>query len=334
MEEKCHPLLRPLINIVEMIGAALGPDYEVLLHDVSSGEPLTLAAANSRLSGRDRNSPMSDFGRFLMESLEAEKVDYIANYPSEAANGRQMRSSVSLIRDEEGRLVGFLCVNYDMSRAKMLKDISDFLTKTHPIALGGMRVEKFTKAAGEDDLLEKADPEYHAADRQPQAEEVFRPLHALGQYVVTVLIGNHFIAVLDGDIAEKQSGNAAENRAGLLQRLWEVVRQNRQAQMRMLFQRDGSADIGQNDESQTVELLHPGEGGQEDVTRNDVDKRQHRHNREDNRAKIILQLIEKFDNFLHLDPLISTGRDPVNCLFIQVYGDSFEFGFSGFPEKP
>ena len=156
MEEKCHPLLRPLINIVEMIGAALGPDYEVLLHDVSSGEPLTLAAANSRLSGRDSNSPMSDFGRFLMESLEAKKVDYIANYPSEAANGRQMRSSVSLIRDEEGGLVGFLCVNYDMSRAKMLKDISDFLTKTHPIELGGMRVEKFTKAAGEEDLLEKA----------------------------------------------------------------------------------------------------------------------------------------------------------------------------------
>lgn len=46
-----------------------------------------------------------------------------------------MRSGVALIKDEDDKLVGFLCINYDMTKASMLKDMGDFMMKTIPFPL-------------------------------------------------------------------------------------------------------------------------------------------------------------------------------------------------------
>lgn len=139
-----------------MLGKTLGPDYEIVLHDIRDGNPQIAALANERLSGRDKNAPMTDFGKFLMSSPEAKDIDYLANYPSEAANGRPMRSSVSLIRDEERRLVGFLCINYDMSKAAVLKDMGAFLTATHPLSFTEVKMEKFAPSADDAAMIDEA----------------------------------------------------------------------------------------------------------------------------------------------------------------------------------
>ena len=39
----CHPLLQPLLPVVRALGAALGPDWEVVLHDVSGGDHAIVA---------------------------------------------------------------------------------------------------------------------------------------------------------------------------------------------------------------------------------------------------------------------------------------------------
>ncbi|MDO5114733.1 MAG: helix-turn-helix transcriptional regulator [Synergistaceae bacterium] len=150
MSEKYHPLVAPLIPLVRMLGAALGPDYEIVLHDLSGKEPLIAAIANERLSGRDGAAPLTDFGRFLMSSAEAADLDFLANYPSEAKNGRQMRSSVAMLRDEDGKLVGFLCLNYDMTKAKLLGEMSSFLTAVTPLSFEGVKMEKFGGDGGDE----------------------------------------------------------------------------------------------------------------------------------------------------------------------------------------
>ena len=61
------------------------------------------------------------------------RADYIANYASIAPDGRPLRSSVSIIRDEERKVVGFLCINYDLTRATMLKSMMDGLTTVRPL---------------------------------------------------------------------------------------------------------------------------------------------------------------------------------------------------------
>lgn len=152
----CHPLLVPFVPVVELLGAMLGSDYEVVLHDVSGETTSIVAIANGELTGRDIDAPMTDFGEFLMSSPKAANIDFIANYPSVAGNGRSMRSGVALIRDAKKNLIGFLCINYDMTKASVLKDMGEFLMKTHPLSFETVKTERFGGVDDAASYMEKA----------------------------------------------------------------------------------------------------------------------------------------------------------------------------------
>lgn len=156
MSKECHPLLVSFVPVVELLGAMLGREYEVVLHDVSRGDAVIVALFNGELTGRDYNAPMTDFGNFLITSPESANIEFIANYPSEAENGRAMRSGVSLIRDESRKLIGFLCINYDMTKASILKDMGNFLMRTRSLSFDSLKTEKFGGVKDEQSLMEKA----------------------------------------------------------------------------------------------------------------------------------------------------------------------------------
>jgi predicted transcriptional regulator YheO len=157
MTRKCHPVLEPLIPVVRLLGAMLGGDCEIVLHDVSGKEPCIVAIENGNLSGRDLDAPLTDLGRFLITSPEAASVEYLANYPSEGPGGRAMRSGVAMIRDGS-RLVGLLCLNFDMTKGFLLKDLGTFLTAVSPLTFSAFQSEHFHGLKGDPafDLLEKA----------------------------------------------------------------------------------------------------------------------------------------------------------------------------------
>jgi len=152
---RCHPMLKLLIPVVKVLGATLGRNYEIVLHDLSQEPPVIVAMENGDLTGRDMGTPLTSFGKSLMEASEIRDKEYLANYPSEAPDGRKLRSSVAFIRDEKGSLIGFLCINYDMLQAQVLKDMSEFLTTIDPLSLAGMEGEKFSPPAGDrlEDLI-------------------------------------------------------------------------------------------------------------------------------------------------------------------------------------
>jgi predicted transcriptional regulator YheO len=152
--KKCHPYLVPIIAIVETLSETLGPDYEVVLHDVSGEEHQIVAMAHGELTGRTEDSPLTDFGEYLLRSEEEYKgVHYIANYPSYASDGRPLRSSVTLLRDGNEKIIGFLCINYDMTRAQILKDLGTELTCVVPLKASQVAEETFVPSSGS--LLQK-----------------------------------------------------------------------------------------------------------------------------------------------------------------------------------
>jgi len=175
---ECHPLLRPWIPLVRMLGEFLGRDHEVLLHDVSAEPPFIVAIENGALTGRDLSAPMTDLGRYLMTAPEARKVTYLANYRSETADGRALRSGVTLIRDGEGHLVGFLCVNYDLGRAEILRDMAEHLTRLAPLSLSGGGAEHFASPAEDrlGELIDQARKRFGAPLRRLRREERLRLL--------------------------------------------------------------------------------------------------------------------------------------------------------------
>ncbi len=120
------------IKLTEFLGATLGPDYEVALHDLDDKDNSIIAIANGHVSGRTIGAPLTSVALQAIADHSFENNDYRINYTGIAASKKMLRSSTFYIKDQTGRLVGLLCINFDDSR---YQDISERLLKLrHPDA--------------------------------------------------------------------------------------------------------------------------------------------------------------------------------------------------------
>lgn len=98
------------IAMVPFLSEVLGAGCEVVVHDITDPEHSVVAICNN-LSGRNIGDPMTD-----LSLDEANNSDYVANY-SGRSKGRDFLSSTYYIKNE-GRLIGLLCVNKNVSNVQ------------------------------------------------------------------------------------------------------------------------------------------------------------------------------------------------------------------------
>jgi len=109
-------VLQNYIPFVNFLGQAMGPNCEVVLHDLTDPENAIIAIANGHVSGRKIGGPTTDLVlKVMKEGLEGRKT-FIANYNARIKNNGICRSSSFFIRDESNKIVGVLCVNVDISK--------------------------------------------------------------------------------------------------------------------------------------------------------------------------------------------------------------------------
>ena len=94
-----NALLQQYVKLTEFLGLALGPDYEVALHDLTDKNRSIIAIANKHVSV--------------------------------SAGGKELRSSTMFIK-QNGRLIGMLCINFDDSRYQAVS--GQILSLCHPDA--------------------------------------------------------------------------------------------------------------------------------------------------------------------------------------------------------
>ena len=91
--------LEPYRVVVSFLGEALGPDYEVVLHDLTSEDGTIVAIVNNHISGRTEGAPLSNMAlRFIQERMY-EKQDYLAGYQGASQAKGRLRSSTMFIKD-------------------------------------------------------------------------------------------------------------------------------------------------------------------------------------------------------------------------------------------
>jgi len=129
-ELKMNPKLKPYLPIVRGLAKALGPDYEVNLNDLSRPEHSLVAVENGYVTGRKVGSPMTDFGLYMMKAAEYRNKDGVFDYLAYNSMGKKMKCSCIFIRDEQGKTIGFLCINYDMSKAEAARDFIEKFLQT------------------------------------------------------------------------------------------------------------------------------------------------------------------------------------------------------------
>ena len=110
-----NPLLQHYIKLTEFLGQALGPDYEVALHDMTDKNRSIVAIANNHISGREIGAPLTNVALKILMDKSYETQDYRLHYCGLSAEGKTLRSSTMFIK-HNSKLVGMLCINFDDSK--------------------------------------------------------------------------------------------------------------------------------------------------------------------------------------------------------------------------
>lgn len=148
LDEQKYKFLYPLIKA---IAKALGPNCEVVLHDLYDIEHSIVAIENGHITGRKVGDSSTNLG---LEALRkgAEDSD-IMNYMSTTKDGKVLRSSSIYIRDDNGLAIGAICINYNLTDFIMVSNvINDFINTDKKVK------ETFSNDVNEviENLLEEA----------------------------------------------------------------------------------------------------------------------------------------------------------------------------------
>ncbi len=108
-----NPYLKSYAKLVEFLAEVLGQNSEIVLHDVTSGEPVVVDIRNGEISGRAIDTPASQHVRRILEFAKTSGVSYTSNSVTGTKNAQNIRSMSFFIRDEKENLVGLLCINTD-----------------------------------------------------------------------------------------------------------------------------------------------------------------------------------------------------------------------------
>lgn len=116
-----NTLIQHYIRLTEFLGAALGPDYEVALHDMTKKNGSIVAIANGHISGRSIGSPLSKLALRDLRNRRYETEQSRLNFRTVSDNGKTLRSSMLFIQQQE-KLVGLLSISFDDSRYQAMSD--------------------------------------------------------------------------------------------------------------------------------------------------------------------------------------------------------------------
>lgn len=111
------------IPIANVIAKTFGKHCEVVIHDLSIPQNSVVYTVNNHVTGRKVGQ---SFEHLVTDVLLSKKFDqdYTANYMTFGEDGRKIKSSTALIRNSENKVIGALCINYDLEN---LNHITSFL---------------------------------------------------------------------------------------------------------------------------------------------------------------------------------------------------------------
>ncbi len=129
--KKIHPNLKNFIPVVKTVAQMFGKNCEVALHDFSIPQHSIIAIENGHVTGRKIGDPITDFALSVWRKggYGKRREDKIINYKTKTKNGKILKSSSVFIKDDQKKIIGCLCINYDITEYSMFnKVIEEFCT--------------------------------------------------------------------------------------------------------------------------------------------------------------------------------------------------------------
>jgi predicted transcriptional regulator YheO len=132
MEEySLNDLLRAFIPTANAIVGTFGNDCEVVIHDLTTPENSVVYVSNGIVTGRRPGQSFDHLVRQVLLNKDF-KNDNVVNYTFTTEDGRLIKSSSALIRDQHQEVVGMICINFDITNWKKIQSaINQFLSVTN-----------------------------------------------------------------------------------------------------------------------------------------------------------------------------------------------------------
>ncbi|MFP3541378.1 PAS domain-containing protein, partial [Pseudomonas sp. SIMBA_044] len=86
---------------------------EVVIHDLTQPQSSVIFTINNHVTGREIGQSFDHLVKQVLLSDEFGE-DYLAGYEIKTEDGRTIKASTTLLRDDKEQVIGALCINYDM----------------------------------------------------------------------------------------------------------------------------------------------------------------------------------------------------------------------------
>lgn len=110
-----NEFIKQYIPIADMIAKTIGPQCEVVLHDLQIPQNSVVYIANDTITGRKIGDGFNLIISKVLLSRRFEN-DMVTNYSFRTDSGKQIKSSTVMIRDFNNKVVGAMCLNIDTTK--------------------------------------------------------------------------------------------------------------------------------------------------------------------------------------------------------------------------
>ncbi|KAB7708150.1 transcriptional regulator [Bacillus aerolatus] len=124
-------ILQSYIPIADMIVATFGSNCEVVIHDLHNVQS-SLIYIKGTVTGRELGAPTTEV---ILKKLRrhGDDVTDMLGFTTRTKDGKLLKTSTSFIRNPEGKVIGFLGINFDVTAFSMVNQIISEFSVTHDV---------------------------------------------------------------------------------------------------------------------------------------------------------------------------------------------------------
>jgi len=150
-----RPEIKRFIPLAKTIAQMFGKNCEVVLHDFSTPQHSIVEIENGHVTGREIGAPITDFALLIWRKggYGKKNVDKIVNYRTKTKDGKILKSSTVFIRDDQKKIIGCLCINYDLTEYLMFNKVMGEFCTTIDLDNEKSKKETETFACDVDEVL-------------------------------------------------------------------------------------------------------------------------------------------------------------------------------------
>lgn len=110
---------------MDFLCGVLGKNAEIVMHDVSDTDKSVVAIRNGHVSGRTVGAPVTNLAMKFINDKVYEYSPFVLNYKGIVHSSQHSRSSTFFIKDDDGTVVGMICININVDSYVNLRNVLD-----------------------------------------------------------------------------------------------------------------------------------------------------------------------------------------------------------------